>query len=126
MGLNSDEQPILLGLGSYGDVFLATHLASGTRVAENMFHGEYLSLAVKEAALSVWLSDTGYTPQCFGTVGVVSKPPHASQQKYLPLPLISQYIGHDDVSQSVDLHELLKKDTFSDLEWVDICLQVSY
>ncbi len=119
-GLNG--RPYKLGSGSYGDVFMVDHVKLGKRVAMKLFQSRIshqLGDVLREASVAVVAGRRKHSPKCFGVVAIESE-----DQTYLPMALVTEYIGEADVTKTVTFLDLLKQEQMADNTLMDLCYQV--
>ncbi len=120
LGLNG--RPYKLGCGSYGDVYMVDHVKTGKRAALKLFlsgTSQELDAALREASIAVVAGKRKYAPKCFGVMMIESE-----DETYLPLAMVTEYIGEADVKQTGTFLDLLKNEQLTDITWMDLCYQV--
>ena len=126
-GIHPDGTIVLLGTGTYGDVFLG--LYKERVVALKLFKktSSDMSVVLKEAAYSRVMSKAGCGPKYHGLVPLSDNP------VYQPVALVMDYVGTG--KDPNDLYGLINDELscrrqgleprLTSAQWLDLCLQLT-
>ncbi len=136
MKIRESKDMIMLGSGTYGNVYLAKHHQSGIPLAVKLFHKNHNDTKniLKEATISIWLNSTKASPYCFGIISVqtervTDKGLDKEKNPYHALGIVYEFVGDVKTKSSITLSDLIKMDEASNghqaaltkREWVEVC-----